>query len=99
MLGLNCDWEKMTTILLSNDPLPADMQDAIGLLQCEWEENYSKLLGLFFGTQIEQDKVMEKLQEKLKDKLNHFKKNLFDFMGRMLAVNQVLMGSAWYALT
>lgn len=45
------------------------------------------------------DLTLNNLQDKLEEKLKSLKKSLHAFMARVLAINQMLMGLAWYECT
>lgn len=62
-------------------------------------DNYSKLLGLYFGEGISTDLTLLKLIEKMEARLVGQKKNPRAFMARVLAANQIIGGSQWYQMT
>lgn len=71
--GLKCDWQVTSAIYLGKDRLPLQLANR----HWDWEgpDNYSKLLGLYFGEGISTELTLLTLTEKMEAKLAGLKKN------------------------
>lgn len=95
--GLKCDQQATSAVHLGRDALSLHLANR----QWYWKgpDNYSKLLGLYFGEGISTDLTLLKLIEKMEARLVGQKKNPRAFMARVLAANQIIGGSQWYQMT
>jgi hypothetical protein len=94
--GLRVNWQETTTVLISTDPVPAELQP----FGWKWEETgqFSKLLGLFFGDGIAQEMVKSALKSKLEERISQAKLLPYAYMERKTIINQLFQAGLWYVL-
>ena len=70
--GLKCDWESTSAVLISDEPLPTELQ---GLTwQWETELDTSKILGFYIGQDISQELMENQLKGILTVRIQKLKK-------------------------
>ena len=94
--GLKVNWKDTAAVMISSTPKPQEL-DSFGW-QWETEGNFSKLLGFHFGDGISQDMVWTQINTKLEAQIVAAKHHPFNYMERVVLINQQYEASMWYIM-